>query len=357
MRICSVDRIPQKATLAKSIYDSKGTFLLRKDSPLRDSIVQKLKNNGIFFVYIQDDISEGIEVSNVVDDELKAEIIFSFKDMMEKKMKNNRTSNTISSEEVLQLENIIGDLLSEVRNNSDLSYIAVELMGTDMSTYFHSVNTAIISLLIALESKLGMTMCRNIGLGAILHDVGKVKVDNDILNQLAPFSKEELHEMRQHVSYGYDMIRNTHSLNGIVKSIVLKHHEKLDGSGYPNGIEAEEIPDYVRIVTMADMFDAMTSDRVYRRKMSVHNALEHLMADCIDKIDAGVYNRLTKKVVLFPPGTVVTLNEGSRAIVVKYQNDSPTRPIVRILDSSNFTVGEEIDLMKVLNILIESIET
>lgn len=351
-----MDRIPQKAILAKNIYDSKGTFLLRKDSPLKENTVQKLKKNGIFFVYIQDELSEGIELNNVVDDEIKAEIIFSFKQMIEKKIKHARTSNVIESKEVKMIEDIVGNLLSEIRQNNDLSYIAVELMGTDMSTYFHSVNTAIVSLLIALESKMEMSLCRHIGLGAILHDVGKIKIDADILNQMTVFSDEELEEMRKHVEYGYDMVRGSYSISGIAKAIVLKHHEKLDGSGYPSGIPGDQIPDYVRVVTMADMFDAMTSDRVYRRKMPVHRALEYLMADCIDKIDSKIFKSLTKKVVLFPPGTIVLLNEGSRGIVIKYQQEAPTRPVVRILESNNFNPGTEIDLLKTLNLLVDGLE-
>lgn len=356
MRICNVDRIPENAVLAKDIYDAKGVFLLKKESRLLRNTLQKLKNNGIFFACIKDDISEGIEFKTVVDDESKAKIIFAFKEIVEQRTADGKKGNGIVFKDIKKIENLVDELLTEISYKSDLSYMAVELMGTDMSTYFHSVNTAIISLLMATDLKMSKAMCRSIGLGAILHDIGKVRINPEILNKVGVFEPEELLEMRRHAEGGYELIRNLPELSGVVKSIVLKHHEKLDGSGYPKGIRGEEIPDYVRIVTVADMFDAMTSDRIYRKRMAVHVALEYLMTECVSKIDKNIYECLTRKVIFFPPGTIVSLNEGSRAIVTHYNDSAPTRPKIRIIKSDHFVSGTEIDMMNKLNLLIESAE-
>lgn len=356
MRVCSVDKVPENAVLAKDIYDAKGVFLLKRDSRLLQGTLQKLKNNGIFFICIEDGISEGIEFESVIDDESKARIIFAFKEIVEEKTGEGKGVGLVFKN-VKKIEGLVDELLMEISRKSDLSYMAVELMGTDMSTYFHSVNTAIISLLMAMDLKMSRTMCRDIGLGAILHDIGKTRIDSRILNKVERFNEEEWIEMKSHVDCGYELIKALTAMNGIVKSIVLKHHEKLDGSGYPNGITAEAIPEYVRIVTVADMFDAMTSDRIYRRRMPIHVALEHLMTECVTKIDKNIYQCLTRKVIFFPPGTIVHLNEGSSAIVTEYNDTAPTRPKIRIIKSSNFAEGTEIDLMNRLTLLIESAET
>lgn len=357
MRICSVDRIPDSAVLAKSIYDAKGVFLLKKDVTIQRNLAKKLKTNGIFYIYIQDDLSEGIEIETVIDDELKADIILTFKKIVEKQIQGNRTPDLMTSKAISGLENIVDTIVGEINSKSDLLYMTIELMGTDMSTYSHSVNTAIISLLIAMDMKLERSLCEDIGLGSILHDIGKVKIDSKILNKFTALTSEEAAEIRRHVEYGYHMTRNNISLSGVVKSIILSHHEKLDGSGYPNALRAEQIPLHVRIVTVADMFDAMNSDRSYKGRMPVHTTLEALMVDCVDKIDTKVYRSLVNKVVMYPPGTIVNLNEGSQAIIVKYNAKYPTRPKIRIIESQNFQTGTEIDLMDVLNLLIESTET
>lgn len=357
MRICNVDKIPQKAILAKNIYDTKGVFLLKKDTQLNCELVKKIKMNGLFYIYIEDSISEGIEIQTVIDDEAKADIIFSFRDIFEKKISGNRTPDLISSGSISALDNLVDVILSEISNKHDLSYMAVELMGTDMSTYSHCVNTAIISLLMAIDLKMGMRKCKDIGMGAILHDIGKIQIDSDILNKLSPFTPEEFEEMKRHSEYGYNMIKGKTMLNGVVKSIVIHHHEKLDGLGYPHKLGKNKIPDYVRIVTIADMFDAMTSDRVYRKRMPVHVVLENLMVDCVNKTDPIIFDSLVRQIVMYPPGTVAHLNDGSRTIVTEYNKLSPTRPKLRILESPNYQQGNEIDLMKELRLLIVSTET
>lgn len=353
MRICSVENLKPGIKLGKPVYDVKGTFLLAKDIILTEVMIKRLIQNKIYFVYIDDEISKGISIESIIDDQAKAKIVLTMKDIMDNKISSRSNPGMIPIDDFKKIGNIVDNLMEEIKNKSDLSYMAVELMGTDMNTYSHSVNVAILSILNAVNYGYSMDMCKKIGIGALLHDIGKTKIDVSILQKVDPFTMEEFIEMKRHSEYGYEMVRKDPSISAISKSIILNHHEKLDGTGYPNKIEARYIPDFVRIVTMADMFDAMTTDRVYRKRIPVHMALELLMADCVSKIDSNVYKKFVENVIMYPPGTMVELNEGSKGLVIKYDKYNPTRPKIRITQSERFEFMTEIDLMNNLNLLIE----
>lgn len=353
MRICSVDKLKPGVRLGKPVYDIKGVFLLAKDMELTEAMIKRLITNKIYFVYIEDEISEGISIESIIDDQTKATIITTMKDIMENKIDSKGCTGMIPREEFNKIKDIVDTLIEEIKSKSDISYMAVELMGTDMNTYSHSVNVAILSILNAVDHGYSMDMCEKIGIGAILHDIGKTKIDTSVLQKKEPFTIEEIMEMQRHSQYGYEMVRRDPSISAISKAIILNHHEKLDGTGYPNRIQARYIPDFVRIVTMADMFDAMTTDRVYRKRLPVHTALELLMTDCVSKIDSNVYKKFVKNVVLYPPGTIVELNEGTKGIVIKYDKGNPTRPLLRVFESDKFEYKSQIDLMNHLNLLIE----
>ena len=353
MRICSIQKIPQKAKLAKPVYDHKGILLLNKGIDITESITNKFKANNIYFIYIEDDISEGIEVESIIDDETKAMITFSIKNIIDNVSSGKKTNAMLPIQEIKKVENIVDTLLKNIKEKNELSYMAVELMGTDMNTYTHSVNVAILSIVNSIDYGYADSMCEKIGFGALMHDIGKTRIDNHVLQKHGILSHEEFNLMKMHPTLGYKMLKSDPSISSISKSIILNHHEKLDGTGYPSGLTASQMPDFLRIVTLSDMFDAMTTDRVYRRRIPVHLALENLMADCISKLDAKIYNRFVRNVILYPPGSMVMLNEGTVAIVSEYNKLNPTRPKLRIVDSKNYSYQEEIDLMQVLNLLIK----
>ncbi len=354
MRICSIQKIPTIAKLAKPVYDHKGILLLSKGVDITPGIINRFRINNIFYVYIEDAFSEGIEIESVIDDETKAMITFTIKNILENATNVKKSNGMIPVKEIRRVENIVDTLLRMIKERNNLSYMAVELMGTDMNTYTHSVNVAILSIINCLDYGYVGSMCEKIGFGALMHDIGKTRIDNHILQKHEVLTSEEFIEMKRHSEYGYKMFNADPCISPISKSIILSHHEKLDGSGYPNRLNSSQIPDFIRIVTISDMFDAMTTDRVYKKRMPIHRALEILMGDCIAKIDGNLYKKFIKNIVIYPPGTLVVLNEGTIAIVTEYNSMYPTRPKIRVIDSQNFIAQDEIDLMKKLNLIIEN---
>ncbi len=250
MRICSIENIPNGAKLAKPIYDIKGLLLLNKGIDLTEGMINRLRLSNIFFIYIEDKISEGIEIHSIVDDQMKASVAFSIKQIMN--AGNTSNKGIMSMKSIKSIESIVDDLITEIKSKNEISYMAVELMGTDMNTYSHSVNVAILSILTANEYGYPNNTGKKIGFGALLHDIGKVKIDASILQKTIPFNDDEWQEMMNHSKYGYEMIKSDPNISAISKSIILNHHEKLDGSGYPNNLKSDKLPPFLRIVTISD---------------------------------------------------------------------------------------------------------
>ncbi len=162
MRICSIQKIPQKAKLAKPVYDHKGILLLNKGIDITESITNKFKANNIYFIYIEDDISEGIEIESIIDDETKAMITFSIKNIIDNISSGKKTNAMLPIQEIKKIEYIVDTLLKNIKEKNELSYMAVELMGTDMNTYTHSVNVAILSIINSIDYGYADSMCEKI---------------------------------------------------------------------------------------------------------------------------------------------------------------------------------------------------
>jgi len=358
MRLISTAKLKIGDRIGKSLYSDNGTLLLGKGVELTVGLIQKIEEHEIYFVYIDDEISKDIEVKNIIEEEEMVKIVTSIKKVMDEAVfgdKKKRVSGFVPLETFKVVQDIVKQLIESITENPNALYSLTELMGTDMYTYKHSVNVAILSILTARSLKYNRKMTEEIALGALLHDIGKVRVGNDLINKKEKLTKEEFEKIKKHSEYGFELIKRDVVLSSYVKQIVVKHHEKLDGTGYPFGLKEHEIPEYVRIVTLCDIFDAMTNDRVYRRRMPVHKALEIIMTDSVFKLDRSIYRHFVENICVFPPGTGVKLSDDREAIVVKYRRDYPTRPIIRVVNKQNLRKSYDLDLTLERTVFIEDI--
>ena len=194
-----------------------------------------------------------------------------------------------------------------------------------------------------------------LGMGAILADVGKSRVPDAILNKKGKLEPHEFDEVKRHVDYSYSILKDLVGLSSLSRQIVLLHHEKLDGSGYPNGFTGDQIPMLVRIATVCDIFGAIVSDRNYNNRISVDTALEILRSATPTKLDQDVFTTLLQVIDVYPPGTIVELSNHQIGIVIRTNTSSPTRPILKEIDVVNHKPGSEIDLMQELTLFIKKV--
>lgn len=216
--------------------------------------------------------------------------------------------------------------------------------------YHKSIAVALTSHLLGQWSGQPAKEGMQIALAGLLHDIGKTRVDEDIVNKQGTLTDSERAEMNRHAHYAYDILRNTPGLNEGVKLGVLQHHERMDGSGYPLGVSGEKIHPYAKIVAVADMFHAMTLNRGYKRAASPYVVLEQLMEESFGKLDPQLVSTFIQKVTHFQQGSAVQLNDGRVGKIVFTEDRHPTRPWVSV-DGQIVHLSEERQLWieKVLN--------
>ncbi len=348
MRLISIERLEVGDVLGKPVYDDKCQLLLAKDVSLTSNYIERLKKANIQCIYIDDALSEGLEAANVIPDELKiksiATVKTAFKDL------SDRKGSSYNIKSIESIKQIVDEMMHIIYENPSTLYCMTELMGTDMYTYNHSAEVAALSMLVAKSMKMNDTFIQKIGVGDILHDVGKMGVPAEILNKVDPLDEVESKLMKDHPQMGYDLLKDNDYISPISRQIVLLHHEKLNGSGYPFMMSGEQIPIHVRIVTLCDIFNAISSNRAYKRRMNADEALELIRAEAIYELDRDIYYHLLKVVNIYPVGTVVELSNGEVGIVIKENYEAQTRPVVQVIRQKKR--AEIIDLMECLTLFI-----
>lgn len=226
----------------------------------------------------------------------------------------------------------------------------LNLKSHDDYTYHHSLTVGVVSAAIGQQMGISGEDLHCLCKCAVLHDIGKSTIPSDIINKPSKLSSEEFELMKTHTTAGYDYLAKAVNNDRVVAG-ALFHHEKVDGSGYPNGLDGNEIPLWSKIISVADVYDALTSNRPYRTPMQPAEAVEYLMGSIGRDFDYDVVSSFLKKVDIYPVGSLVSLSNGKEAAV--YNNEQPLRPVVRVLQT-----GEILDLYRdrnCLNIVISGI--
>jgi len=236
------------------------------------------------------------------------------------------------SVETRAIDAIVGRLLSAVRENRDsmIGFIlGGEVSGHELAK--SSVNAAILSTLIAIEMKLPNHRILHIATGALLHDVGMLKLPRDILDKKGGLSEAEAQRMKAHPLYAFKIVCKELLYPEDVGIIALQHHERWDGEGYPRRVAGESIDLGARIASVADAFEAMVSEKPYRNSMIGYAAMKSLLSDNSRRFDPDVLKAFIKTMGIYPIGSIVLLNNGAVARVVEVHGEAPLRPRIRIL--------------------------
>jgi putative nucleotidyltransferase with HDIG domain len=252
---------------------------------------------------------------------------------------------TIDLEELILISE---ELYYTVAKNDFIVKYLVELKEKDEYTFHHSINTAIYSMLIGKWLHLSRTDINNLILSGLLHDIGKMKISNEILNKPGKYTEDEYRIMKLHPIYGHEMLETVNNLDQDVRLAVLLHHERSDGSGYPYHFTQEKLNLSSKIVAFADVYDAMISDRVYRKKMTPFEAFAILLKSLSHQFDSKIVNTFIKKYPAYLIGATVCLSNGERGVIVHIPESDIASPIVMIGKKSiDFTICRT---LKIINI-------
>jgi len=222
------------------------------------------------------------------------------------------------------------NLDSLLRNESALLWLA-RIKSQDEYTSQHCIAVSVMAMSFGHHLGLASEALEQLGLCALLHDVGKIRVDQDILNKPGKLTQQEFEHIKAHAQLGFELLRTHQDLAAIVSQTAHGHHERLDGEGYPQRLSADQIPYFTRIISIIDCFDAITSHRVYDRARSVKDAFRVLMEGRDTQFDAELVMRFIEWMGIFPVGTLVELHTGEVGVVLEKNPKLQLRPKIALL--------------------------
>lgn len=344
-------------TVGENLYNQTGDLLLSRGTKLTDDFIAaigRLNYNGI---YVDDSISSDIEIISVVSGETRTNAVKGVKGAFADIKKEGPAARRALAKAKSQVEGIVDEICS----NSNLMINMVDMKVFDDYTYYHSVNVAILSIVIGVALGLGRDELCNLGYGALLHDIGKVFIDKALLNKKGKLTDEEFDILKKHSQLGFEHIKQGYGVSKTSCMAILDHHERYGGGGYPNGLSGTAISLYGRIISVADVYDALTSDRPYRKAMIPAEAIEYIMASSDVLFDPKIVAVFVKKVAPYPVGTCVKLSDDTIGIVLENREELCLRPKVRIFKNTEGFIDKpyEIDLseFEFLNVTIVDVVT
>lgn len=329
-------------------------IFLRSNVPLTGQMIDRIQKLGFQGVYISDDLSKDLVVANLISDKLKYKAKKEVKTLF---IQVENQKKTMITNQMDVIGSVIGDIVDEILYNRNIMVNVVDLRTFDDYTFSHSLNVAVLSVIMGAVLDLNRSILKELAMGALIHDIGKVFVDKTIINKPDKLTPEELAEVRKHSQYGFDYLSAHCKIPDNAMKAVLSHHEQLNGKGYPNGLKGEDIHLFGRIICVADVYDALSSDRPYRRAMLPSDAVEYIMGGYNTMFDPRVVAAFVRKVAPYPVGTCVRLSTGQTGIVVQNFESSCLRPMVRLIEEGK-PVNEFIDLANdhsKLNVTIQEV--
>ncbi|RHW36801.1 HD-GYP domain-containing protein [Lysinibacillus yapensis] len=360
MRLISINVVKPGMVNGKTIWNEAGLPLIQRDVVLSDRLIDRLKQLKIQYVYIEDGISDGIAIEETVPIEVRKkavkQITGSFHEI---KGLRGKTAALVIDKKTKEIGKMVDDLLDCLLNSDEMLMVLTDTLLYDEYIYQHSFQVTLYSLAIAKELEYSRDDLKMLGLGALLHDVGKMQVPCEILFKPGRLTDEEFEIMKQHSRDGFEILRNLHTVSLIIAHCAFQHHERMDGSGYPRGLVGGEIHPYAKIIAVADVFDAVTSNRVYRNKMLPSQGIDIIQAGRGKIFDEKVVDAFLKSVVHYPNGTILLLSDGRRGIVVKQNMRNAALPSLRIFEENGQLLKSTylFNLAEEANVSIEKVET
>ncbi|NVJ61230.1 MAG: HD-GYP domain-containing protein [Gammaproteobacteria bacterium] len=268
------------------------------------------------------------------------------KELQAKAMENFASGQELDIESLVDMSD---QFIESLFDNQDAMLCAAMMRTKDDYLLEHSINVAV--LLAAFSKYIGLEqrIIRQLTLGGFLHDIGKIKVDDAILKKPGRLTPAEYEEMKRHVEYGIEAVQAIDSLPDISRQVIALHHEKLDGSGYPNKFSGEEISQYGRMASICDCYDAITASRCYKDGVVSSRAFKVLLDDSGKHFDGALVSQFIKCLGVYPVGSLVELKSGKLGVVIKSNQQSPLRPVVKLFYNvrhQHFIEVKDLDLAR-----------
>jgi putative nucleotidyltransferase with HDIG domain len=329
----------------EDVFNKDDLLLLSADSLITgNDQIDHLRRQGVSYLYIN--VGKGKDVPQKVDpavagaDAMKREVEY-YKELEQAKAIQRQTIATArealvairrgGSFSVSKIEESSQNIVESILRNRDALISLCQIKGYDEYTYTHSVNVSVLTTAVAHTLGYNRDRLLEVGVGGLLHDVGKMRVPEAILNKPGKYADWEFNMMKKHPEYGMDILKDKKSVSEVSKALVIQHHERCNGKGYPFHLKAAEINEIGLIGAVADVYDALTSNRVYRAAWTPQKALAVIFQGCDEEYSRRVVELFTKQMGIYPVGSFVRLHSGEMGVVIKVDHGRLLAPNILIL--------------------------
>jgi HD-GYP domain-containing protein (c-di-GMP phosphodiesterase class II) len=356
MRLVQLHDLPAEARLARDIFGGRdGMPLLRAGVSLTERFVDHLGKAGIHAVWIDDSYGHGIEPTPAISGQTRAIATRALAAVHEEARQALAAGRSLDPEATDGLGEVVDHILQEVEEHDERTVVLADLCHADTYDLQHSIDVTALGLLIGrrmiiehgwLDYRGERQTDRHeerlfrLGMGLLLSDIGKLAIPEAIRHKPGKLSEEEWEIVKTHPKAGVRLVRDASAWCPLVQACILRHHERWDGTGYPEAKVGDEVHEMARIAAVADVFDAITSERPYARAQPAHVGVQAILAGAGTQFDPVVCDAFVRRVAPFPPGVELELVDGRRAIVVSVPEYAPELPVLRVISG----VGAPLDV-------------
>lgn len=347
MRRLPLDSLRPGMIVARAILSAEGKVLLNKGVVLKPYYIERLRELGIPAVYVVDELLGDLEVPDLVTDTARLKALKIVKEIMTASQEKKNSSG-IALIEPKRVEQVVNNIIDDLLAQKEIMVNLLDIRAIDEYTFGHSVNVCILALITGMTLRYSRSNLFKLGMGALFHDIGKTLIPSEILNKPGALTPEEYQIICCHSRYGFDILSSQQEISPEVAMVALEHHERYDGSGYPNGLKGEDIHEFAAITGIVDVYDALTADRVYRKAYPPHEAYELLAGAGNFRHDYRLIKAFLYNIAAYPTGTLVQLNTGEIGVVIDTPRGHSFRPRVRLLYDKyghRLTTQSEINLL------------
>lgn len=324
-KLTSIDKLDIGMILDKDIIDIKtGAVLIPKNTAVTKAFIEKLAINRIRYVFIKE---------QVIPEEIRNEGLTKEYSKVENTLDN--IFNEVKEGKKLESDKIISEMnnfVNEIALERDILTQMRLLRKKDDYTFNHSLGVSILAITLGKWLNFSKNQIFDLSIVGLFHDIGKLKVPDEIVKKPGKLTIEECGEMKKHSIYSYEILQESNRFKDDILLGVLQHHEKIDGIGYPHGIKGDKIHKYAKIIAICDIYHALTSNRVYKDKDSPLRAADYLRRESFSSLDPYITQVFLKNISTFYVGNKVLLSDGSIGTIVYIHPQDETKPIVQVND-------------------------
>ncbi|HEX3032828.1 MAG TPA: HD-GYP domain-containing protein, partial [Bacillota bacterium] len=336
--------------LAKTIFTVNGKILLAQRMELTEPYIARLKAMGIPAVFITTGERADPNIPDLITDQVRVEAQYAVQQLFAGAGQNRRVSVALAKKAV---NNVVDELLA----NRQVLVNVTDIRSSGSFVFGHSVSVAVFSIMTGICLEYNELQLRDLGVGALLHDLGKTMLEKGLADKHLNLTASEREKYREHPELGFELLRRQKDLSLLASHVAFQHHERVDGNGFPRRLADKEIHEYARIVAVADAYDLLTADRGEYRGLSTGEAVKQLLAQVDTHFDRDIVRAFISNIAIYPIGSMVKLSTGETGVVVDNHRSAPLSPVVLVLLDSNDEEPEphrEYDLSKDSSVVIVS---